>query len=124
MEQHQLSSDGATLALRVYARWPAARQRGHRRGHGVRQAFYEAFATWLAGQGYRVTSFDYRGHGDSLQGSLRQVRADLCDWARDYEAVIAHAKAQLPDQPLFLIGHSLGAQLPGLLRSPQLVDGL
>lgn len=125
MEQHQLSSDGATLALRVYT--PAGPPRASvviGGAMGVRQAFYEAFATWLAGQGYRVTSFDYRGHGDSLQGSLRQVRADLCDWARDYEAVIAHAKAQLPDQPLFLIGHSLGAQLPGLLRSPQLVDGL
>ena len=90
MEQHQLSSDGATLALRVYT--PAGPPRASvviGGAMGVRQAFYEAFATWLAGQGYRVTSFDYRGHGDSLQGSLRQVRADLCDWARDYEAVIA-----------------------------------
>ncbi|CAB5710126.1 Predicted hydrolase of the alpha/beta-hydrolase fold [Delftia tsuruhatensis] len=125
MEQQQLVSDGATLALRVYTPEGPPRASVVIGGAmGVRQAFYEAFATWLAGQGYRVTSFDYRGHGDSLQGPLREVRADLCDWARDYEAVIAHAKAQLPDQPLFLVGHSLGAQLPGLLRAPQRVDGL
>ena len=89
MEQHQLSSDGATLALRVYT--PAGPPHASvviGGAMGVRQAFYEAFATWLAGQGYRVTSFDYRGHGDSLQGSLRQVRADLCDWARDYLSLI------------------------------------
>jgi alpha-beta hydrolase superfamily lysophospholipase len=125
MEQQQLSSDGATLALRVYTPEGLPRASVVIGGAmGVRQAFYEAFATWLAGQGYRVTSFDYRGHGDSLQGPVREVHADLCDWARDYEAVIAHAKAQLPDQPLFLVGHSLGAQLPGLLRTPQRVDGL
>lgn len=125
MEQQQLSSDGATLALRVYMPDGPPRASVVIGGAmGVRQAFYEAFATWLAGQGYRVTSFDYRGHGDSLQGPVREVRADLGDWARDYEAVIAHARAQWPDRPLFLVGHSLGAQLPGLLRTPQLVDGL
>lgn len=125
MEQQQLSSDGATLALRVYTPEGPPRASVVIGGAmGVRQAFYEGFATWLAGQGFRVTSFDYRGQGDSLQGPMRAVRADLFDWARDYEAVIQHAKEQLPEQPLFLVGHSLGAQLPGLLRTPQRVDGL
>lgn len=91
---------------------------------GVPQSFYQAFAAWLARQGYRVTSFDYRGHGASLQGAPRAARANLLDWARDYEAVVAQAKAQLPDRPLYLLGHSLGAQLPGLFARPELVDGL
>ena len=91
---------------------------------GVRQDYYAAFAQWLAGQGFRVTTFDYRGHGDSLVGPMREVRADLFDWARDYEAVIAAARAAQPDLPLYLLGHSLGAQLPGLLRNPGQVDGL
>ena len=50
MEQHQLSSDGATLALRVYT--PAGPPRASvviGGAMGVRQAFYEAFATWLSG---------------------------------------------------------------------------
>ena len=91
---------------------------------GVRQDYYASFAHWLAQQGFRVTTFDYRGHGDSLVGPMREVRADLFDWARDYEAVIAAARAALPEQPLYLLGHSLGAQLPGLLRKPGQVDGL
>ncbi|MCK6415392.1 MAG: alpha/beta fold hydrolase [Giesbergeria sp.] len=91
---------------------------------GVRQDYYASFAQWLAQQGFRVTTFDYRGHGDSLVGPMREVRADLFDWARDYEAVIAAARAALPEQPLYLLGHSLGAQLPGLLRNPGQVDGL
>ncbi len=91
---------------------------------GVRQEFYAAFATWLAEQGYRVTTFDFRGQGDSLQGPMREVRADLLDWVRDYEAVVAAAKASLPAQPLYLIGHSLGAQLPGLMRDTSAIGGM
>ncbi|QNP57929.1 alpha/beta hydrolase family protein [Paenacidovorax monticola] len=126
MEKLTLQAEGAApLALRVYAPEGVPRASVVIGGAmGVRQAFYEGFAAWLAGQGYRVTTFDYRGHGDSLQGPMRAVRADLFDWAHDYEAVIAHAKAALPAQPLYLLGHSLGAQLPGLLREPQRVDGL
>ena len=126
MNQQTLQVDGAVpLALRVYEPAGAASASVVIGGAmGVRQAFYEAFALWLAGQGFRVTTFDYRGHGDSLVGPMREVRADLFDWARDYEAVIAAARAALPEQPLYLLGHSLGAQLPGLLRNPGQVDGL
>ena len=93
---------------------------------GVRQDFYAPFAQWLAGQGWRVTTFDYRGSGASRAAgqSLRQVQADLFDWARDYEAVVDHAHAALAQRPLYLLGHSLGAQLPGLLRNQHKVSGL
>ena len=37
---------------------------------GVQQSYYQAFARWLAEQGYGVTTFDYRGHGLSLQVPL------------------------------------------------------
>lgn len=91
---------------------------------GVRQEFYAPFARWLAAQGWRVTTFDYRGSGDSAPASLRGYRADLFDWTRDYEAAIDHAHARLPDEPLYLLGHSLGAQLPGMLANQAKVDGL
>lgn len=95
---------------------------------GVRQAFYEPFARWLTQEGLGVWTFDYRGSGDSRPatagGSLRGFEADLFDWARDYEAVIDAAKAARSDRPLYLLGHSLGAQLPGFLERPQQVDGL
>lgn len=124
-----LSSDGTPLAARVYE--PTGTPQASiviGGAMGVRQAFYAPFAQWLAEQGLRVTTFDYRGSGDSLpaaaNGSLRGFRADLFDWARDYEAVIDHAHAALPGQPLVLLGHSLGAQLPGLLGNTDKVAGL
>jgi len=91
---------------------------------GVPQQFYQDFAAWLARQGWCVTTFDYRGHGASLHGRARNARANLFDWARDYEAVAAYARAQQPGKPLYLLGHSLGAQLPGLFARPGQVDGL
>lgn len=93
---------------------------------GVRQEFYAPFAAWLATQGWRVTTFDYRGSGDSAPSSLRGYQADLFDWTRDYEAAIENAHEALPDKPLYLLGHSLGAQLPGLLSDAhkQMVSGL
>lgn len=117
--------EGVSVALCVFEHEGTARASVVIGGAmGVRQDYYASFAQWLAQQGFRVTTFDYRGHGDSLVGPMREVRADLFDWARDYEAVIAAARAALPEQPLYLLGHSLGAQLPGLLRNPGQVDGL
>jgi predicted alpha/beta hydrolase len=127
MQAETLTVDGAVpLALRVYEPAEGAAHASVVIGGamGVRQRFYQGFAQWLAGRGYRVTTFDYRGHGDSLHGPMRAVRADLFDWARDYEAVIGHAAQALPGAPLYLLGHSLGAQLPGLLRQPERVSGL
>jgi len=91
---------------------------------GVPQRYYQDFAAWLARQGYQVLTFDWRGQGESLQGPMRGMRPTLQDWVADYEAVIAHARSQLPGKPLFLVGHSLGAQVPGLFAHPERVDGL
>ncbi|CAN7208642.1 alpha/beta fold hydrolase [Variovorax paradoxus] len=127
MQAQQLPVDGGVqLAVRRYEPAGAARASIVIGGAmGVRQSFYEPFAQWLAQQGLRVWTFDYRGSGDSRNGaSLRGFEADLFDWARDYEAVIDAAKAALPEQPLYLLGHSLGAQLPGFLQRPGQVDGL
>ena len=121
------SGDGTPLSLRIYE--PATHARASiviGSAMGVNQTYYAPFAQWLAEQGYLVTTFDYRGSGDSMppDGKLRGYKADLNDWTRDYEAVIDAAKAALPDAPLYLMGHSLGAQLPGLLRNQDKIDGM
>lgn len=119
------SVDGTRIAARVFE--PAGPGRGSvviGGAMGVRQDYYAPFAQWLAEQGWRVTTFDYRGSGDSAPKSLRGFRADLFDWARDYETVVDHAHAALPHRPLYLLGHSLGAQLPGLLGNQHKIDGL
>lgn len=131
MKAFTISSHGkAQIAIRVYG----ADQLSHHgsvvigSAMGVRQDYYAPFAQWLADQGWRVTTFDYRGSGDSMPGapggSLRGFKADLFDWARDYEAVIDHAHGAQPGKPLYLLGHSLGAQLPGLLGNQDKISGL
>ena len=124
-----LIDNGGTLALRVWE--PAGEMQASvviGGAMGVAQDYYAAFAAWLAQQGYRVWTFDYRGQGESLPDTpghtLRGYRADLLDWVRDYEAVVRSAKGEQRARPLYLIGHSLGAQLPGLFAQPEQVDGL
>ncbi|RYG08494.1 MAG: alpha/beta fold hydrolase, partial [Burkholderiales bacterium] len=129
MQKQLLESGTSQLSLRVYEPATPARASVVIGGAmGVRQDFYALFAEWLSGQGFRVTTFDYRGSGESLPdtpgGSLRGFKADLFDWARDYEAVVDSAKAALPQAPLYLLGHSLGAQLPGFMKNQGKVDGL
>lgn len=41
---------------------------------GIRQRFYQAFATWLFEQGYDVLCFDFRGIGESLHGKLKTLK--------------------------------------------------
>jgi len=126
--QQQLPVDGGAQQLAVRRYEPAGTPRASvviGGAMGVRQSFYAPFAQWLSQQGMCVWTFDYRGSGDSRGDvPLREVDADLFDWARDYEAVIDAAKAAAPDAPLYLLGHSLGAQLPGFLQRPEQVDGL
>ena len=124
------SAVGIKLAIRVFEPHAVAVQASVviAPAMGVPQSYYAAFATWLATQGLRVTTFDYRGSGESRpntpHGGLRGFKADLLDWARDYEAVIDHAHAAQPDQPLYLLGHSLGGQLPGLIGNQHKVQGM
>ena len=132
MQTLALASDGgATLAARFY---PASGSSAAKAAvliggaMGVRQDYYAPFARWLAAQGYAVMSFDYRGMGDSRTAryarSLRGFDADLFAWARDYDTAIDALRVHAPGAPLYLIGHSLGAQLPGMLRNRGQIDGL
>jgi predicted alpha/beta hydrolase len=121
------AADGAKLSSRVYE--PDSPDHGSvviGGAMGVRQDYYAPFAQWLATQGWRVTTFDYRGSGESgpSGSALKGFKADLFDWTRDYEAAIDHAHAALPERPLYLLGHSLGAQLPGLLANQHKVSGM
>ena len=79
---------------------------------GVAQAYYGALADWLAGQGWLVLTFDYRGIGLSHTGSLRGVEIDIVDWARfDCAAAVEELATHLPRKPIVWVGHSLGGQI-------------
>ena len=124
------TNEGVTLGARLY-RGAGDSSKGAvliGGAMGVRQDYYAPFAGWLASQGFDVMTFDYRGMGDSRSAggtrSLRGFDADLYSWARDYDTAIDALAGHAPDAPLYLIGHSLGAQLPGMLRNRHRVAGL
>ncbi len=77
---------------------------------------YQKLATFFAKAGYHVFTFDYRGIGRSLTGSIRGHRATLHEWGElDLASVLAHAEAEFPALPAFFLGHSVGGQLFGLV---------
>jgi predicted alpha/beta hydrolase len=119
--------DGAAIEMRVFAPpsgVPPLAAVLIASAMGVRQAFYAPFALWLARQGYLVATFDYRGVGASRVAPLRGFDADLFSWARDFDAALDALALRAEGHPIFLVGHSLGAQLPGLLRNRDRIDGL
>ena len=88
---------------------------------GVPQGYYAKFAAWLAAQGFRVLTFDYRGIGKSLEGSVRRVQARMRDWALlDAAAAMAH----LGNSQVRVVGHSFGGQALGLLPHGRIAAAL
>jgi predicted alpha/beta hydrolase len=81
---------------------------------GVAQSFYWPLAEYLSEQGYTVYCFDFRGTG-SNEDMISDVFC-LSEWAtQDLETVLC--KALGTEQPVHLIGHSVGGQILGLAPS-------
>lgn len=82
----------------------------------VEQRYYAPIANWLAGKGWQVISFDYRGMGKSRHGPLALLDVDLQGWARlDCDAVLREAVIAAEGKPVIWLGHSLGGQLPAFM---------
>lgn len=119
--------DGAAIVARTYA--PTDRVRAKvlvASAMGVPQGYYGPLARWLAARGFAVTTFDYRGVGESRRGSLRGLDIDIVRWAElDAGAVLAHLLAHADGRPIVWLGHSLGGQVlpfvPGIERVAHVV---
>lgn len=113
--------DAYALAARVYQpEGPVHRAVLIVAAMGVPQRFYEAFATWLNGQGVAAMTFDWRGTGESAPRHLRGFKASITDWATlDLAAVVDAFCARWPDVPRTYLGHSLGGQLFGWVERPE-----
>jgi len=111
--------DGYSLGATLY-RPPAASKRAAliMPATGVPQSYYAKFSIYLAGRGFTVLTFDYRGIGASLQGDIRKLKAGMSDWALlDASAAFLHLKEK--DFSISAIGHSFGGQAFGLLPEPE-----
>ncbi|WP_269933531.1 alpha/beta hydrolase family protein [Aminobacter sp. HY435] len=113
---------GDGVALRGHI-WPHAR--GEKAGTvivnpatGVLARYYHRYAAFLAGHGFDVLTYDYRGIGASRPASLRDCGYRWRDWGeRDFEAVLHLAMRLDPGAPVMVVGHSIGGFLPGLAES-------
>ena len=91
---------------------------------GVAQRLYRGFATFLASDGFRVVTWDWRGTGSSRPESLRGFRATMMDWATlDFGGVLDWARASSGGRPLLAVGHSSGGQALGLLAGAEARGG-
>jgi predicted alpha/beta hydrolase len=91
----------------------------------VTARFYARYATALAEAGFGAVTYDYRGIGASRPASLRGFPATITDWALlDLAGVTAWVHATHAPRRLYLVGHSLGGILPGLMDRPDLVDAM
>lgn len=117
-----------TDAVRLGARlWPA---RADSAGSvivnpatGVLARYYHRYARFLAGHGFEVLTYDYRGIGASRPDKLKGCGYCWRDWGeRDMDAAIRLMHARRRTGPLMVVGHSIGGFLPGLARSAPLID--
>lgn len=118
--------DGSPIAARVYdSTDPAPRAVALvQAGTAIPQSFYRHFAAHLAGQGIAVVTFDYRGIGDSKPERLADLDVTMEEWATDdASAALAWVRERYPGTPLFVVGHSFGAQAIGLMDELGDVDG-
>lgn len=67
---------------------------------------YEHVGSWLAERGSAVHAYDHRGHGRSA-GPRNFVRR-FDDFLDDLAVLLEIVKAEHPDLPVTLIGHSMG----------------
>jgi predicted alpha/beta hydrolase len=108
--------DGYSLAADV---WPAATEGAPTvvvsSAMAVPRRYYRAFASFLAGQGLAVVTYDYRGIGGSAPRTLRGFRARARDWGQlDLAGVLAWARDRRPGGSIAVVGHSMGGQILGL----------
>lgn len=92
---------------------------------GVPKYYYTKFARFLAGRGFTVITYDYRGIGGSRPKSLRSFQPRYQDWgALDARAVVRWATDSLKPHQMYSICHSGGAQILGLVPEIETHTGL
>lgn len=91
----------------------------------VPRTYYDGFARFLAGRGFAVLTYDYRGIGESRPRSLRGFEARMHQWGEeDLAGVIDWACRRVQPARLLSVGHSVGGQLVGLAENNERIGAL
>ncbi len=91
---------------------------------GVPRRAYQRFGEFMSAQGVACLTFDYRGVGESVPSEGQESLIDMERWGRqDIDAAIRGAASLYPGTPIFLMGHSCGAQLFGLASASKQLAG-
>lgn len=81
--------------------------------HGIAEhiARYDTFANYLTEFGYLVVAEDHMGHGQSVNGEGIQgyVHGGWFSAVKDTYRLLRQTKAEYPDVPYILLGHSMGS---------------
>ncbi|MBP2463360.1 MULTISPECIES: alpha/beta fold hydrolase [unclassified Rhizobium] len=90
---------------------------------GVLARYYHYYAEFLTRHGFDVLTYDYRGIGLSRPASLKGCGYRWRDWGeQDFDAALRFMHDRRPDQPLQVVGHSIGGYLPGLSPNGARID--
>ncbi len=90
---------------------------------GVRKEFYKNFASFLVENDYHVLLYDYRGIGESAAGDIRTSPIYMHEWGtQDMNAVLNYLTVTCGFTDVIWLGHSIGAQLVGLLEKKHYVS--
>jgi alpha-beta hydrolase superfamily lysophospholipase len=80
-------------------------------GYGHHTACFEELAGHLCDEGFLVCGFDQRGHG--LSPGKRGHIDSFATFVDDTDHFLSTVREDMPDLPLFLLGHSLGGLILG-----------
>lgn len=109
IRRYELSAGGAGGAVLFRRGWMPGRARASVlvvHGFGEHSGRYEHVGQWLAERGFAVHAYDHRGHGRSAGRRCHVDRFD--EYLDDLAVVLEQVRADAPETPLFLIGHSMG----------------
>lgn len=94
-------------------------------GLGLHHRSFDSFAKQMIKEGFIVIAFDVRGFGSYLS-SQGQEKLDLDACVNDLKDVVSEIKGDFQDQPLFMLGESMGGAiaLRFAAKFPELTDGV
>lgn len=92
-------------------------------GLGIPKEFYKNYAAYLAEKGYACLVYDYRGINEVKTDKITAKTINLRNWGLiDMVDTLEFLKIKYPTTKLYLVGHSIGGQLAGLMKNHHLLE--